>query len=154
MLDSYHTYGITVNFREIKESDYESIISLWQNSEGVKLREADSKDGIGKYLRRNPGLSFIAEINGEIVGTIMAGHDGKRGYLQHLAVDVQHRRNGIATELLKRCLAALKLEGIVKSHIHVLYENEAAKVYWQNRGWVTRNDIEVFSFINGHNENT
>ena len=141
-------------FREMKESDYKDIISLWQNAEGVKLREADSLEGIGKYLLRNPGLSFIAEINGEIVGTIMAGHDGKRGYLQHLAVDTQYRRSGIATELLNRCLAALQVEGIVKSHIHVLCENDAAKIYWQNRGWLKRDDIEVFSFINGDNANT
>jgi ribosomal protein S18 acetylase RimI-like enzyme len=138
----------------MKESDYEDIISLWQNAEGVKLRDADSREGINKYLQRNPGLSFIAESNGEIVGTIMAGHDGKRGYLQHLAVAFNHRKNGIATKLLNLCISALKAEGIVKSHIHVLCENETAKIYWKNRGWLKRNDIEVFSFINGGNANT
>lgn len=143
-----------MNFREMKESDYENIISLWQNAEGVKLRDADSKEGINKYLQRNPGLSFIAETDGKIVGTIMAGHDGKRGYLQHLAVDIHHRKRGIATELLNRCLAALKAENILKSHIQVLCENDSAKIYWQNRGWLKRNDIETFSFIHGDNINT
>ncbi|RYY03665.1 MAG: GNAT family N-acetyltransferase [Gammaproteobacteria bacterium] len=143
-----------MNFRVMKQSDYDAIISLWQNAQGIKLRDADSREGIDKYLQRNPGLSFVAEFDGMVVGTIMAGHDGKRGYLQHLAVAVSHRKMGIATKLLTLCLSALKVEGIVKSHIHVLCENEAAKVYWKNRGWLKRDDIEAFSFINGGDENT
>jgi len=143
-----------MNFRPMKESDYQKIVSLWQNAEGVRLRDADSQEGISKYLQRNPGLSFVAELNGNIVGTIMAGHDGKRGYLQHLAVALDHRKKGIATELLNRCLSALNAAGITKSHIHVLCENETAKTYWKNRGWLKRDDIEVFSFINGGDENT
>jgi len=143
-----------MNYRLMDISDYERIITLWQNAEGVKLRDADSKDGISKYLRRNPGLSFVAEDNGEIVATVMSGHDGKRGYVQHLAVDPRNRRAGIATKLVNLCLLALKTEGILKSHIHVLANNELAKAYWVNRGWVNRTDIEVFSFINGGAEST
>jgi len=92
-----------MNFRVMKQSDYDAIISLWQNAQGIKLRDADSREGIDKYLQRNPGLSFVAEFNGMVVGTIMAGHDGKRGYLQHLAVAVTHRKMGIATKLLNLC---------------------------------------------------
>lgn len=143
-----------MKIRVMELSDYESIILLWQNSEGVKIRDADSKEGIGKYLSRNPGLSFVAEINSEIVGTIMAGHDGKRGYVQHLAVAINYRNKGIATELVKHCLSALKAEDIIKSHVHILCGNESAKSYWHNRGWEKRTDIEVFSFINGSDENT
>jgi ribosomal protein S18 acetylase RimI-like enzyme len=135
-------------------SDYEEMISLWQEAEGVKLRDADSYDGIHKYLHRNPGLSFVAEDNGIIIGTIMAGHDGKRGYIQHLAVIPNQRKSGIGSELLSLCIQALKKEGILKSHIHVLSNNEPAKSYWSNRGWVKRTDIEVYSYINSSNENT
>jgi ribosomal protein S18 acetylase RimI-like enzyme len=143
-----------VHYRELELSDYDKVISLWQDVEGVKLRDADSKSGINKYLQRNPGLSFVAEEGGNIVGTIMSGHDGKRGYIQHLAVLPSKRKTGIATELLSLCLEALKSEGIVKSHIHVLSNNEVAKNYWLNRGWVKRTDIEVYSYINGSSENT
>lgn len=143
-----------MQYRELKISDYEDIILLWQKAEGVKLREADSKGGIEKYLQRNPGLSFVAEANGQIVGTIMSGHDGKRGYIQHLAVAPDMRLTVIATGLLSNCLSALKSEGILKSHIHVLSTNELAKNYWSNRGWVKRKDIEVYSYINGSSENT
>ena len=142
-----------MQYREMRLSDYEDVISLWQESEGVKLRDADSKQGINKYLARNPGLSFVAVQEGVISGTIMSGHDGKRGYVQHLAVAPSLRMSGIATELLSRCIGALKSEGIIKSHIHVLSNNEQAQNYWSNRGWSKRTDIEVFSFINGGHEN-
>ena len=142
-----------MQYRKMDLSDYEGVISLWQESEGVKLREADSKQGINKYLVRNPGLSFVAVKEGVILGTIMSGHDGKRGYVQHLAVAPSLRMSGIATELLSRCIGALKSEGIIKSHIHVLSNNEQAKNFWSNRGWSKRTDIEVFSFINGGHEN-
>lgn len=143
-----------MNYRAMELSDYENVISLWREVEGICLRDADSKEGIEKYLLRNPKLSFVAEDNGRIVGTIMSGHDGKRGYVQHLAVDPKLRKNGVATSLLEMCLSALKSKDIIKSHIHILATNELAKNYWENRGWFKRNDIEVYSFINGVNENT
>ena len=143
-----------MQYRVMKISDYQKVIALWQNTEGVKLRDADSENGIEKYLLRNPKLSFVAEINGQIVGTIMSGHDGKRGYIQHLAVDHVQRNAGVATELISLCLNALKLEGIIKSHIHVLNNNELAKKYWLNRGWEKRNDIDIYSYINGGSAST
>jgi len=69
-------------------SDYDGVILLWQASDGVQLRDADSKLGIKKYLNRNPGLSFVALKDDVITGSIMSGHDGKRGYVQHLAVSL------------------------------------------------------------------
>jgi ribosomal protein S18 acetylase RimI-like enzyme len=143
-----------VNYREMDLSDYDNVISLWQEVEGVCLREADSKEGIAKYLLRNPKLSFIADIDGEIVGTIMSGHEGKRGYIQHLAVAEKCRNKGVASDLLDLCVTALKDEGIIKSHIHVLASNLSAKKYWEKCGWNKRNDIEVYSYINGGGENT
>lgn len=151
-MSQYKFYDI-VKYREMKLSDYEHVISLWQESEGVKLRDADSFDGIERYLLRNPGLSFIAENDNVIIGTIMSGHDGKRGYIQHLAVKPRLRKSGIATNLLSICIEALKDEDIAKSHIHVLSDNELAKSYWANRGWKKRNDIDVYSYINGKDEN-
>ena len=143
-----------MQFRIMELLDYESITTLWQESEGVKLRDADSIEGIEKYLLRNKGLSFVCEKGTEIVGTIMSGHDGKRGYIQHLAVKSDLRNSGIATELLDLCISALKDEGIVKSHIHVLSNNELAKSYWLGRGWKERTDIGVYSYINSNDVNT
>jgi len=142
-----------MHYRPMTIDDYDATIALWSESEGVRLRDADSRAGIEKYLRRNPGLSFVAEEEGQLVGTIMAGHDGKRGYVQHLSVADSHRRKGIATKLVSLCLEALKHEGILKSHLMILPENEAAKQFWANQGWACRSDIQLYSFVNGDNPN-
>jgi len=146
--------GRAVIYREMDISDYGQLIHLWRDVEGMCLREADSKECISKYLLRNPNLSFVAEADQKVIGTIMSGHDGKRGYLQHLAVAEKYRNVGVASMLLDMCVTSLKTEGINKSHIHVLSSNYLAKDYWKNRGWCKRNDIEVFSYINGGGENT
>lgn len=100
------------------------------------------------------GLSFVGEIQGEIVGTIMAGHDGKRGYVQHLAVANSVKGRGIGSELIRLCLDALASEGILKSHIHVLANNELAQSYWIHRGWQARSDLKVYSHTVGNGVNT
>jgi ribosomal protein S18 acetylase RimI-like enzyme len=142
-----------MHYRTMTINDYDAAIALWSESEGVKIRDADSRQGIEKYLLRNPGLSFVAEVEGELVGTIMAGHDGKRGYVQHLSVATSHRRLGIATRLVSLCLEALKNAGILKSHLMILPENKAAQVFWANQGWAYRSDILLYSFINGEDAN-
>ncbi|WP_261377711.1 GNAT family N-acetyltransferase [Vreelandella titanicae] len=142
-----------MHYRTMTINDYEAAIALWSESEGVRLRDADSREGIEKYLLRNPGLSFVAEVEGELVGTIMAGHDGKRGYVQHLSVADSRRRAGIATKLVSLCLEALKSEGIQKSHLMILPENVAAQKFWANQGWAYRSDILLYSFVNGDNQN-
>ena len=134
-------------------SDYDATLALWRHCDGVSLREADSIDGIAKYLERNPGLSFVATDGDGIVGSIMAGHDGKRGYIQHLAVADDLRKTGVGARLVELCLTALKSEGIIKSHVHVLGENSLARNFWVNRGWMQRVEIVMYSFINGSNKN-
>ena len=142
-----------MNYRCMQISDYDAVIELWRSCEGLLLREADSKPGIDRYLARNPGLSFVAENGSGIVGSIMAGHDGKRGYLQHLAVDEVSRGQGVGGRLIELCLDALKAEGIEKTHLHVLKANRFGRRYWQRRGWIERADTQLYSFINGDNEN-
>lgn len=142
-----------MNYRSMQISDYEDVIALWCESDGLSLRDADSPGGIEKYLQRNPGLSFVACDEGGIVGTLMAGHDGKRGYIQHLAVADRIRQNGVASRLLELCLEALKSQGILKSHVHVIGANEAGRRFWINRGWTHRSEIEMYSFINSDNIN-
>ena len=140
-------------YRNMLISDYDSVIALWRDCDGVSLRDADSRDGIEKYLLRNPALSFVAFDGVDIVGTIMAGHDGKRGYIQHLAVANAVRKQGIASNLVELCLAALKSQGIEKSHVHVLDDNEPGRQFWSARGWFHRAEIAMYSFINGENRN-
>lgn len=142
-----------MNYRNLKISDYDAVMALWSGCGGLSLRDADSREGVEKYLQRNPGLSFVAEDETGILGTLMAGHDGRRGYIQHLAISPGIRRRGIGTRLVELCLGALKKEGIEKSHVHVIGANAEGVAFWCRLGWVHRNEIEMYSFINGSNEN-
>lgn len=135
---------------EIKEmtiADYDEAMALWEQTEGMCLREADSKDGIEAYLKRNPGLSFVARYNGQLIGTVLCGHDGRRGYLHHLAVVQEYRGQGVGHKLTERVIAALQQNGIQKCHLFVLNENTKSIRYWQNRGWHNRQDIHMMSFL-------
>jgi N-acetylglutamate synthase len=141
------------SLRPMTMDDYDVVIELMKATPGVSFRDADSRDATARYLERNPGLSFVAEKDGRLVGCVMCGHDGRRGYLQHLAVLPEHRRQGIASALVGRCLAALEQLGILKSHIDVFRTNELGQAWWESQGWQRRNDIHRYSHIRGGHEN-
>ncbi len=140
-----------MEYRVMEPGDHAHLIALWRECDGLGLRDSDSPAGIAKYLARNPGLSFVAARDARIVGTVMAGHDGRRGYILHLAVAAADRRRGVASRLLELCLAALAGEGIEKSHVHVIAGNAAARDFWLARGFHHRGEIELYSFVNGDN---
>lgn len=133
--------------RPMQLTDYDAVMALMRLTPGVSIRDADSLDATRRYLERNPGLSFVAQVDDELVGCIMSGHDGRRGYLQHLLVLPAHRKQGIAAALVEQCLAALEALGIVKSHVDVLKTNGLAQAYWQHQGWTRRDDTERYSLI-------
>lgn len=141
------------NIRVMTLDDYDTVIALMQSTPGISLRDADSREATARYLTRNPGLSFVAEVEGLLCGCVMCGHDGRRGYLQHLLVLPEYRRQGIANALVERCLASLEAVGIQKCHLDVLKTNQAAADYWQSQGWQLRSDIDRYSFIRSGNEN-
>jgi ribosomal protein S18 acetylase RimI-like enzyme len=142
-----------VDMREMAIEDYEAVIAILRVAPGVVVRDADSRPAIERYLQRNPGLSFVAEQTGQIVGCVMCGHDGRRGYLQHLAVIPAHRRRGIARALVTRCLERLEALGILKTHIDVLATNAEAIRYWTRLGWKRREDILRFSVLRSDSAN-
>ena len=141
------TVLMSIIYRTIAIEDYPKIAELWSSTDGVVVRTSDSKEGTEKYLSRNQGLSFVAEFEGVIIGSIFAGHDGKRGYIQHLIVSSNHRSKGIGSQLVSLCIDALSNLDIVKSHIHVLIDNKNAKEFWFKQGWKLREDIVVFSHL-------
>lgn len=116
--------------RTMTPSDYAAVLALMQDTPGISLREADSREATERYLARNPGLSFVAEREGRLIGCVMCGHDGRRGYLQHLLVLPAYRRQGIAQALTQRCLNALEALGIHKCHLDVFKTNTPAAQYW------------------------
>ena len=125
--------------------DYDEVIALWSQTEGLTLRDVDSREAIARYLERNPSLSFVARDRGRLVGTVLAGTDGRRGYLQHLAVTPSHRGQGLGRALAERAVTALGALGIEKCHLMVRQENAPARAFWQRLGWSERGDIIVMS---------
>ncbi|GAA0421940.1 GNAT family N-acetyltransferase [Pseudomonas veronii subsp. inensis] len=139
--------------RTMTPCDYDAVLALMQDTPGISLRDADSREATERYLARNPGLSFVAEAEGRLIGCVMCGHDGRRGYLQHLLVLPEYRRQGIARALTQRCLAALEQLGIHKCHLDVFKTNSGAARYWQGQGWTLRTDIDRYSFTRPGHEN-
>ena len=120
--------------------DYDSVYRLWSAAEGMSLGEDDSRDGIALYLRRNPISCFVALDGSEIVGVVLAGHEGRRGILRHLVVKAEFRKKGIATKLVRACLEALLAEGIRKCNIFVMDDNVAGLKFWEHIGFCRLED--------------
>lgn len=131
--------------REMTSEDYDAVYALWQATEGLGLSDADSREAIARYLERNPGLSFIAVENEELLGTVLCGHDGRRGYLHHLAVARSHRGQGLGRRLAQRALAALQAVDIHKCHLFVIKSNAPALAFWEANEWQVRTDIQILS---------
>ena len=125
---------------------YNDVLALWQQAEGVGLHDdCDSRPGIQSYLERNPGMSFVARADGVVVGAVLAGHDGRRGYIHHLAVHPDWRRQGIGRRLVQNCLDVLGAAGIRKAHIFIFNDNADGIAFWRSVGWTPRSDIGVVS---------
>jgi ribosomal protein S18 acetylase RimI-like enzyme len=132
--------------REITISDYPALHSLWQGCKGIGLHSnIDSEYGIGLYLARNPGLSFVAIDRGRIVGAVLCGHDGRRGYLNHLAIAEKHRQCGVGTALVDNVISRLRQKGISQCNGFVLKDNLDVLEFWQSIGWSEREDLKVVS---------
>ena len=122
--------------------DYDEVYALWLRTPGMGLNTTDdSREGIARYLARNPATSFVALENGRVVGVIMAGHDGRRGYIYHTAVDAAYRGRGIAKRLTEHALAALEAEGIHKAALVAFARNELGNAFWAHMGFTERDDL-------------
>lgn len=133
-----------VVIRPMTEADHWQVFALWQETEGIGLGESDSPVAVSAYLQRNPGMSGLAVLPSEqIVGAALCGHDGRRGYLHHLAVARPFRRQGIARQLLAYCFAGLARCGIPKCNIFLFAYNDAGRAFWLREGWRPRPDLDV-----------
>ena len=133
-----------MRIRAFEPSDYAAARALWEATDGVGLSAADEREAICAYLARNPAMSFVAE-DPELVGTILCGHDGRRGFIHHLMTASAHRRRGIARALLERGLAVLRREGIDKCHLLVYRSNADGHAFWRRLGAEERLELALFS---------
>lgn len=126
--------------------DYEEVYRLWSNSDGKGLRALeDSRQGTAKFLSRNPGTSFVAILDGRIVGVILSGHDGRRGYIYHTAVNTAHRGQKIGKAMLDCVYSAMKDEGIQKLGLLVYQNNDGGNAFWKAQNWENRTDLHYYN---------
>ena len=122
--------------------DYEKVYELWMSCKNMGFNDIDdSKEGISRFLERNPNTSFVAMENDELLGIILGGHDGRRGYIYHMSVAENHRKKGIGSSLVEKCLASFKNEKISKVALLVFKYNETGNTFWEKQGFILREDV-------------
>ncbi|QFT39218.1 Acetyltransferase YpeA (plasmid) [Vibrio sp. THAF191c] len=142
-----------MTIRPMTIEDYDAVIRLWLQTEGMSVRDADSRENIALYLDRNPNLSFVAISEGNIIGAVLVGTDGRRGYLQHLAVLPQFRGQRIGYQLISQSINALAKIGIPKTHLFVYDDNLNAQKFYEKLGWFPRDNIRMYSYNSSSNSN-
>ena len=131
-----------MNIRKMVINDYDDVYALWMACAGMGLNNLDdSREGIDKFLKRNPDTCFVAEYDNQIVGVIIVGNDGRRGYIYHTAVNKQYRKRGIARQLVETSMQELKKCGINKVALVVFDRNESGNAFWEKLGFTVREDL-------------
>ena len=134
--------------REMKIEDYDQVYALWMTVKGFAMRSIDdSREGVERFLKRNPHTSVVAEQNGKIVGAILCGHDGRRGCLYHVCVSADYRRQGIGTKMVVFAMDALRKEKISKVSLIAFTENDIGNAFWRRIGWTKREDLNYYDFV-------
>lgn len=128
--------------RPLTPADYPALYALWTATPGMGLNDVDdSPEGVARFLARNPATCFCAEADGTLIGCILAGHDGRRGYIYHTAVHAAHQRQGVGHALVQSALTALRAEGIAKVALVAFRRNEKGNAFWAKEGFTLRDDL-------------
>jgi ribosomal protein S18 acetylase RimI-like enzyme len=133
----------SLEIREMTVDDYEPVVTLWNAAPGVRANE--TRDELAQILARNPGLCCVALHQGELAGAVLCCHDGRRGYLYHLAVAEKFRRQSVGRRLVERCQSQLQAVGIRRCTIFLVADNEAGEQFWLQTGWRERTDLKAFA---------
>ena len=133
--------------RVMKIEDYDQIYTLWSKIKGFGIRSIDdSREGIERFLKRNPTTSVVAEEDGKIVGAILCGHDGRRGCFYHVCVDENYRRRGIGKTMVVHAMEELRKEKINKVSLIAFAKNDIGNAFWNQIGWTKREDLNYYDF--------
>lgn len=133
--------------RTMTITDYDGVFELWMKIRGFGIRSIDdSYEGINRFLQRNPKTSVVAIYDDKIVGSILCGHDGRRGCFYHVCVDEKYRRRGIGQAMVVAAMKALEAEGINKVSLIAFTKNDVGNAFWNTIGWEQREDLNYYDF--------
>ena len=134
--------------REMTMEDYDQVYDLWTEIKGFGIRSLDdSKEGVERFLKRNPATSVVAVQNGHVVGTILCGHDGRTGCFYHVCVAPGYRKHGIGYRMVRAAMDALQKEGVSKISLIAFKSNDVGNAFWKGIGWREREDVNSYEFI-------
>ena len=134
--------------REMTMDDYDQVYKLWMTIQGFAIRSIDdSREGVERFLKRNPTTSVVAVQNGRIVGSILCGHDGRTGYFYHVCVAKDYRQHGVGHRMAHFAMKALQAEGINKVSLIAFKSNDLGNGFWRNVGWNERTDVNYYDFV-------
>ena len=137
-----------ISIRVMTMEDYEKVHNLWMEISGFGIRSIDdSQEGVERFIKRNPTTSMVAFCGEELVGSILCGHDGRRGCLYHVCVKENYRKHGIGQKLVNACLEALKAEHINKVNLIAFKKNEVGNRFWKGLGWTYRDDVNYYECV-------
>lgn len=141
--------------RVMRPEDYEQVYALWTGIHGFGLRSIDdSQEGVERFLKRNPTTSMVAIVDGHVVGSILCGHDGRRGCFYHVCVHENYRKKGIGKAMAVACMRALQQEQINKVSLIAFKSNELGNHFWKGEGWTFREDLNYYDFTLNENNIT
>lgn len=136
-----------MKIREMKIEDYDQVYALWKTIRGFGIRSVDdSREGIERFLKWNPGLSVVAEEDGRMIGAILCGSDGRRGCLYHVCVHQDFRRQGVGKTMVVSCMEKLKELKINKVSLIAFTANDIGNAFWKEMGWTKREDLNYYDF--------
>lgn len=137
-----------MEIRSMTIEDYDGVYALWMSIKGFAIRSLDdSREGVERFLKRNPGNSVVAIEDGKIVGSILCGHDGRRGCLYHVCVNEAYRMRGIGKSMVVFCMKALEKEKISKVSLIAFTANDVGNAFWKQIGWTRREDLNYYDFV-------
>lgn len=137
-----------VIIREMKTEDYDQVYALWKEIKGFGIRSVDdSREGVERFLKRNPTTSVVAVQNGRIIGNILCGHDGRTGCFYHVCVEQSYRKHGIGYRMVQAAVKALQKEGVSKISLIAFKENQVGNAFWKGLGWAERQDTNSYELV-------
>jgi len=135
--------AMSIEILPMAVDDLEAVAVVWNATEGVGMNESDGPEQLRGFLDRNPGLSLIARDGSRLVGAVLCGHDGRRGFLYHLAVLTDYRKRGLGRAMVDRCLKSLSMLGLLRCNILIYVDNHSGEQFWKKAGWYDRSELKL-----------